>query len=143
MAYDNDNAFATSLYGWSVNATSVSTSNEILLQGGVLQGYSVGIFTGSITSQENGNASQIFDLGQYGLLGTGSMNLLDDGAGTVELKFTRPGQITPITVSIAEWGGQTGLLMGLNQVIVWEGGSTTSSTSWSVQSNPTPGDVFF
>lgn len=139
----NDNAFATSLYGWSVNATSVSTSNEILLQGGVLQGYSVGIFTGSITSQENGNASQIIDLGQYGLLGTGSMNLLDDGAGTVELKFTRPGQITPITVSIAEWGGQTGLLMGLNQVIVWEGGSTTSSTSWSVQSNPTPGDVFF
>ena len=139
----NDNAFATSLYGWSFNTSSGSTSNEVLLQQGVISGHSVAIFTGSLSSQEQGNASQMFDLGQYGLLGTGSMNLLDDGAGTVELRFTRPGQINPITFAKAEWGGQTGLLMNLNQVIVWEGGSTMSSTSWAVQSDATPGDVFF
>lgn len=138
----NDNAFATSLYGWSFNTSSGTTSNEVLLQQGVISGQSVALFTGSLTTQEQGNASQMFDLGQYGLLGTGSMNLLDDGAGTVELRFTRPGQINPVTYAKAEWGGQTGLLMNLNQVIVWEGGSTMSSSSWSVQSNSTPGDVF-
>jgi hypothetical protein len=139
----NDNAFATSLYGWSFNTSSGSTSNEVLLQDGVIRGYSVALFTGSLASQQQGNASQMFDLGQYGLLGTGSMNLLGDGAGSVELRFTRPGQVNPIPFAKAEWGGQTGLLMGLNQVIVWEGGSTMSSTSWSVQSDSTPGDVFF
>ena len=139
----NDNAFATSLYGWSFNTSSGSSSNEVLLQRGVISGHSVAIFTGSLSSQDQGNASQMFDLGQFGLLGTGSMNLLDDGAGTVELRFTRPGQINPITFAKAEWGGQTGLLMNLNQVIVWEGGSTMSSTSWTVQSSATPGDVSF
>ena len=139
----NDNAFATSLYGWSFNTSSVSTSNEVLLREGVIRGNSVALFTGSLSSQERGNASQTFDLGQYGLLGTGSMNLLDDGAGTIELRFTRPGQTSPITISSAEWGGQTGLLMGLNQVIVWDGGSTTSPASWSVQSTSSPGDVSF
>lgn len=139
----NDNAFATSLYGWSFNTSSSSTSNEILLQEGVISGHSVALFTGSLTSLEQGNASQMFDLGQYGLLGTGSMNLLDDGAGTIELRFTRAGQINAVTNSKAEWGGQTGLLMNLNQVIVWDGGNTMSSTSWSVQQDATPGDVFF
>ena len=138
----NDNAFATSLYGWSFNISSDSTSNEVLLQQGVISGQSVALFTGSLTTQEQGNASQMFDLGQYGLLGTGSMNLLDDSVGTIELRFTRPGQINPVTYSKAVWGNQTGLLMNLNQVIVWEGGSTMSSSSWSVQSNSTPGDVF-
>ena len=139
----NDNAFATSLYGWSFNTSSPSTSNEVLMQHGVITGHSVALFTGSLSSQEQGNASQMYDLGQYGLLGTGSMNLLDDVDGTVELRFTREGQINPITISKAEWGGQTGLRMQLNQVIAWEGGSTLSATSWSVESSATPGDVFF
>ena len=138
----NDNAFATSLYGWSFNTSSGSTSNEVLLQQGVISGHTVALFTGSLATQEQGNASQMFDLGQYGLLGTGSMNLLGDGDGTVELRFTRPGQINPVTYSKAEWGNRTGLDLNLNQVIVWGGGSTMSSPSWSVQSNSTPGDVF-
>ena len=138
----NDNAFATSLYGWSFNISSGSTSNEVLLQQGVISGHSVALFTGSLTTQEQGNASQMFDLGQYGLLGTGSMNLLGDGDGTIELRFTRPGQINPVTYSKAEWGGQTELELNLNQVIVLGGGSTLSSSIWSVQSNSTPGDIF-
>lgn len=138
----NDNAFATSLYGWSFNTSSSSASNEVLLQQGVISGHSVALFTGSLITQEQGNASQMFDLGQYGLLGTGSMDLLDGGAGTVELRFTRPGQINPVTYAKAEWGGQIGLELNLNHVIVWEGGSTMSSSSWSVQPNPTPGDIF-
>ena len=85
----------------------------------------------------------MFDLGQYGLLGTGSMNLLGDGSGSIELRFTRPGQVNAISIAKAEWGGQTGLFMSLNQVSVWDGGSTMSSTSWAVQSDATPGDVFF
>ena len=139
----NYNAFATSLYGWSINTSSGSTSNEVLLQGGVIQGHSVALFTGSLASQEQGNASQMFDLGQYGLLGTGSMNLLDDGSGVIELRFTRPGKVNPIPNSKAEWGPQAGLPVGLNQVIVWDGTNTMSSTAWSVQTGPTPGDVFF
>ena len=35
----NNNAFATSLYGWSIKTSSGSTSNEVLLQGGVIQGH--------------------------------------------------------------------------------------------------------
>ena len=139
----NDNAFATSLYGWSVNVTSGSNSNEVLLQTGVISGHSVAIFTGSLASQEQGNASQMFDLGQYGLLGTGSMNLLDDGSGIIELRFTRPGQVNPIANSMAEWGPQAGLPIGLNQVIVWDGSNSMSTEAWSVQSGATPGDVSF
>ena len=139
----NDNAFATSLYGWSFNTSSGSTSNEILLQDGVIQGHSVALFTGSLATQEQGNASQMFDLGQYGLLGTGSMNILDDGSGVIELRFTRPGNVNPIPNSKAEWGPQVGLPVGLNQVIVWDGTNTMSSAAWSVQTGPTPGDAFF
>ena len=138
----NDNAFATSLYGWSFNTSSASNSNEILLQQGVISGHSVAIFTGSLSSQQQGNASQMFDLGQYGLLGTGSMNLLSDGEGAIELRFTRPGQINPVTNSMVHWGGQTGLIINLNQVLVWEGGNSMSSASWSVQQDATPGEVF-
>ena len=139
----NDNAFATSLYGWSFNTSSGSTSNEVLLRGGVIQGYSVALFTGSLASQQQGNASQMFDLGQYGLLGTGSMNLLDDGSGVIELRFTRPGNVNSVPKSKAEWGPQVGLPVGLNQVIVWDGTNTMSTTAWSVQTGLTPGDVFF
>tara|TARA_Y100000766_G_scaffold157618_1_gene135406 strand:+ start:1983 stop:3131 length:1149 start_codon:yes stop_codon:yes gene_type:complete len=138
----NDNAFATSLYGWSFNTSSASNSNEVLLQQGVISGHSVAIFTGSLSSQQQGNASQMFDLGQYGLLGTGSMNLLSDGEGAIELRFTRPGQINPVTNSMVDWGGQTGLIINLNQVLVWEGGNSMSSASWSVQQDATPGEVF-
>ena len=131
----NDNAFATSLLGWSFNTTSSSTSNEVLLQQGIISGHSVALFTGSLASLEQGNATQMFDLGQYGLLGVGSMNLLDDAAGTIELRFTRPGQINPVTNAQVEWGGDTGRILNLNHVLVWEEGA------WSVQEDATPGDV--
>jgi hypothetical protein len=44
---------------------------------------------------------------------------------------------------MVEWGGQTGLLMSLNQVLVWENGNTISPASWTVQQDATPGDVSF
>ena len=137
----NDNSFATSLYGWSLNVTSPSSSNNVLFQSGVISGQSIAIFTGSISSQIQGNATQVIDLGTYGILGTGSMNLLDDGSSTIELRFTRSGQTQPIVKSRAEWGGQTGLLLGINNALVWDGGNTMNSASWSVNQVPTPGEV--
>ena len=137
----NDNSFATSLYGWSLNVTSPSSSNNVLFQSGVISGQSVALFTGSISSQVIGNASQVIDLGTYGILGTGSMNLLDDGSSTIELRFTRPGQTQPLPNSRAEWGGQTGLLIGLNNALVWDGGNTLNSDTWSVNQAATPGEV--
>jgi len=137
----NDNSFATSLYGWSLNVTSPSSSNNVLFQSGVISGQSIAIFTGSISSQIQGNATQVIDLGTYGILGTGSMNLLDDGSSTIELRFTRSGQTQPIVKSRAEWGGQTGLLLGINNALVWDGGNTMNSASWSVNQIPTPGEV--
>ena len=82
----NDNAFATSLYGWSFNASSVlqtkycsrKASSAVILSP-CLQ---------VLLHRSNKAMPQMFDLGQYGLLGTGSMNLLDDGAGTIELRFS-------------------------------------------------------
>ena len=137
----NDNSFATSLYGWSLNVTSPSSTNNVLFQTGVISGFSTALFTGSISSQTQGNATQMIDLGTFGILGTGSMNLLDDGSSTIELRFTRPGQTKPLPNSRAEWGGQTGLLLGINNALVWGGGSPLNSATWSVTLVGTPGDV--
>ena len=114
----NDNSFATSLFGWSLNVTSPSSTNNVLFQSGVISGYSTALFTGSISSQVQGNATQMIDLGTFGILGTGSMNLLDDGSSVIELRFTRPGQTKPLPNSRAEWGGQTGLLLGINLSLI-------------------------
>ena len=141
IEFYNDNSFATSLYGWSLNITSPSSSNNVLFQTGVISGYSPDLFTGSSSSQVQGNATQIIDLGTFGILGTGTMNLLDDGSSVIELRFTRPGQTKPLPNSRAEWGGQTGLLLGINSALVWEGGSPLNSASWSVALAATPGDV--
>ena len=137
----NDNSFATSLYGWSLNVTSPSSTNNVLFQTGVISGFSTALFTGSISSQAQGNATQMIDLGTFGILGTGSMNLLDDGSSTIELRFTRPGQTKPLPNSRAEWGGQTGLLLGINNALEWGGGSPLNSATWSVTLVATPGDV--
>ena len=137
----NDNSFATSLYGWSLNVTSPSATNNVLFQSGVITGHSIALFTGSVSSQVQGNATQIIDLGTFGILGTGSMNLLDDGSSVMELRFTRPSQTKPLPNSRAEWGGQTGLLLGINNALVWDGGSPLNSASWSVNQVATPGDV--
>ncbi|MDB2540275.1 lamin tail domain-containing protein [Candidatus Poseidoniales archaeon] len=137
----NDNSFATSLFGWSLNVTSPSSTNNVLFQSGVISGFSTALFTGSVSSQVQGNATQVIDLGTFGILGTGSMNLLDDGSSVIELRFTRPGQTKPLPNSRAEWGGQTGLLLGINNALVWQGGSPLNSASWNVNQVATPGDV--
>lgn len=136
----NPNDFALSLRGWSLNHTTSSGGNNLLFKSGVISGHSTVLMTGDSTTQASGNASQIIDLSQDSFLGVGSINLLADGGGVLSLRYTQIDEAMPYDVCRIEWGGDTGLFMVLGQSLEWDGNSTTSSSSWSIQSTPTPGN---
>ena len=137
----NPNDFAVALKGWSLNHTSGSTSTNLLLQEGVLSGQSVSIFTGDPTTQDQGNATHIVDLGQAGFLGVGQLNGLADGQGVLRLRYTQLDEVAPADVMRVEWGGQTGLFMMTGQTLVWDGEDRFASSSWSVEETPSPGHL--
>ena len=136
----NPNDFAVALKGWSLNHTSGSTSSNVLLQEGVLSGQSLSIFTGDPTTQEQGNATHIVDLGQAGFLGVGQLNGLADGQGVLRLRYTQLDEVAPADVFKVAWGGQTGLFMSTGQSLVWDGDDRFDSSSWSVEDTSSPGD---
>lgn len=136
----NPNDFAISLRGWSLDHASGSTSSNLLLQSGALSGKSVSIMTGDVSSQEAGNATHVLDLGQYSFLGVGQLDGLADGQGVLSLRYTQLAEITPSDVMRVEWGGNTGLFMVTGQSMEWDGNNRFSSSSWSLQDEPTPGE---
>ena len=136
----NPNDFAIALQGWSFNHTSGSTSSNLLLQSGVVAGQSLSVLTGDPSSQVAGNASHVIDLGALGFLGVGQLNGLADGRGLLSLRYTQLDEITPADVVRLEWGGDTQLFMVTGQSLVWDGTDRFSSSAWSLEDNPTPGE---
>ena len=136
----NPNDFALSLRGWSLNHTSSSNANNLLLKEGVISGLSTILLTGDSISQNSGNASQVIDLSQESFLGVGSINLLADGRGTLSLRYTQIYEAQPYDVMTVEWGGDTGLFTSLGQSLSATRTLDGAGAIWSVETNPTPGD---
>ena len=135
----NPNDFAIALRGWSLNHTSGSVSSNLLLKSGVISGQSLSLLTGDPSSQVVGNASHVLDLGALGFLGVGQIDGLSDGRGLLSLRYTQLDEITPADVVRVEWGVE-GLFLVAGQSLVWEGNDRFSSSSWSLEDNPTPGE---
>ncbi|MEC7625458.1 MAG: lamin tail domain-containing protein, partial [Candidatus Thermoplasmatota archaeon] len=135
----NPNDFAIALRGWSLNHTSGSVSSNLLLQSGVISGQSLSLLTGDPSSQVVGNASHVLDLGALGFLGVGQIDGLSDGRGLLSLRYTQLDEITPADVVRVEWGVE-GLFLVAGQSLVWDGNDRFSSSSWSLEDNPTPGE---
>ena len=136
----NPNDFALSLRGWSLNHTSSSNANNLLLKEGVISGLSTILLTGDSISQDAGNASQVIDLSQDSFLGVGSMNLLTDGRGALSLRYTQIYEAQPYDVMTVEWGGDSGLFTSLGQSLSATRTLDGVGAIWSVEANPTPGD---
>lgn len=136
----NPNDFALSLRGWSLNHTSSSNANNLLLKEGVISGLSTVLLTGDSISQDSGNASQVIDLSQESFLGVGSINLLADGRGTLSLRYTQIYEAQPYDVMTVEWGGDSGLFTSLGQSLSATRTLDGFGAIWSVETNPTPGD---
>ena len=136
----NPNDFAIALKGWSLNHTSGSASSNLLLQSGVLSGQSLSLFTGDVSSQSVGNATHLIDLGSLGFLGVGQLDGLANGQGKLSLRYTQLDEITPADVVRVEWGGNTQLFMVTGQSLVWDGADRFSTSSWSLEDTPTPGE---
>tara|TARA_B110001452_G_C15231184_1_gene426476 strand:- start:1701 stop:2789 length:1089 start_codon:yes stop_codon:yes gene_type:complete len=136
----NPNDFALSLRGWSLNHTSSSSANNLLLKEGVISGHSTLLLTGDASSQASGNASQVLDLSQDSFLGVGSINLLTDGRGILSLRYTQIDESRPYEVMNVEWGGGTGLFTSLGQSLGAEPNAVGFTANWTVQQTPSPGD---
>ena len=136
----NPNDFALSLYGWSLNHTYASTSNNLLFKEGIISGHSTIILSGDASSQDSGNASQVFDLSQESFLGVGSINLLNDAGGELTLRYTQLNSVKSYDVMDVKWGGSSSLFTSLGQSLEADQIDGGFSANWSVQSNPTPGD---
>lgn len=136
---ENQNSFALSLRGWSFERAGTSGSMTYLYQSGVIPGGEVALFSGDPSNQELGNASVIYDLGANGFLGYGSLDGLDDNSGRLRMLFAEEGSSVTSQVCKVEWDSSSGIL--LDSVLVWNGGPPSSSSSWNVSNNPTPGDA--
>tara|TARA_B100000003_G_C10920664_1_gene367114 strand:+ start:283 stop:1359 length:1077 start_codon:yes stop_codon:yes gene_type:complete len=136
----NPNDFAISLEGWSFAHVSPSSNTDILLKEGVISGHSTAIFTGDLLSQDTGNSSHIFDLGQSGFLGVGMVSALDDGGGIVKLSYTQLSEFQPTEVFRVEWGGDTGFFLTPGQSLEWNGNLPATTLEWSIPSQPSPGN---
>ncbi len=135
----NFNGFALSMKGWSFERSGSSGTTDYLYKDGVIPGGQIALFTGDPSSQINGNASVVYDLGASGFLGVGSVNGLDDSNGRLRLLFAEEDEGVGSIVSEIRWDPSTGVLA--NSTLVWNGGSPSSSASWLVSTSPTPGDA--
>ena len=135
----NQNGFALSMKGWSFERSGTSGTTDYLYKEGVIPGGQIGLFSGDPSTQVTGNASVVYDLGSTGFLGVGSVDGLDDATGRLRLLFAEEDEGAGSIVSQMQWNPSTGIVA--NSTVVWNGGSPSSSSSWYVSSNPTPGDV--
>lgn len=136
----NPNDFAISLEGWSFSHISPTSNTNILLKEGVITGHSTAIFTGDLLTQNTGNSSHIFDLGQFGFLGVGMVSGLDDGGGIVKLSYTQLSEFQPAEVFRVEWGGDTGFFLTPGQSLEWNGNLPATSLDWAIPNQPSPGN---
>ncbi len=135
----NYNGFALSLKGWSFERSGTSGTVDYLYKEGVIPGGKIALFSGDPSSQEVGNASVVYDLGNTGFLGVGSISGLDDNTGRLRLLFAEDDESQGSQVSKVQWGSSYGIL--LDNTIVWNGGPPSEASSWNLSDTPTPGEV--
>ncbi|MBA4694442.1 MAG: hypothetical protein ACJZ6A_02080 [Candidatus Poseidoniaceae archaeon] len=135
----NQNGFAISLKGWSFERSGTSGTVDYLYKDGVIPGGQLALFSGDPSTQEVGNASVVYDLGNTGFLGVGSVNGLDDNNGRLRLLFAEEDEGAGSQVCKVEWSATSGIM--LDNTLVWNGGPPSKSTSWNVSNTPSPGEV--
>ena len=135
----NQNGFALSLYGWSFERGGTTGSMSHLYTEGVVPGGDLVLFSGDPSSQDNGNATIVYDLGYNGFLGIGSVDGLSDSAGRLKLLFAEKGSSFGTEICHVEWDNS--LQLGFNDTIIWNGGPPHLQSSWNLSTNPSPGQV--
>jgi len=131
----NPEGFAVTLRGWSFLRLGTTGTINHLFTEGVVPGNSISILSGSISAQDVGNASTVFDMGSSGFLGIGSTDGLSDSNGRVEMSYAYDTDSVGSLVSKCVWTPATGVVGGSS--LQWN----YSSRAWELSFSPSPGDV--
>lgn len=135
----NPEGFAVRLLGWSFHVIDTRDTTSHLMLDGLITGGGVALFTGDATSQDTGNATQVFDLGVVGLLGVGQIDVLPNDKGEFKVDYTDPTTSLPATRQAILWGGSTGHLLLPGDALTWNGTDLRDMGDWTVTGSPTPG----
>lgn len=135
----NPEGFAVELRGWSFHILTRTGSIDHLMLDGMVSGGGVALMTGDLASQDLGQATEAYDLGEAGLLGVGLVDMLPNGEGTLRMNWTDPLTSRPALMQQVDWGGDTGHFMSPGQSLVLIGTLPSDPSSWSVAATPTPG----
>jgi hypothetical protein len=135
----NPEGFAVELRGWSFHILTRTGSIDHLMLDGMVSGGGVALMTGDLASQDLGQATEAYDLGEAGLLGVGLVDMLPNGEGTLRMNWTDPLTSRPALMQQVDWGGDTGHFMSPGQSLVLNGTLPSDPSSWSVAATPTPG----
>lgn len=136
----NPEGFAVRLLGWSFHVLDGRDTTSHLMLDGLISGGGVAVFTGDANTQEVGNATQVFDLGVYGLLGVGQIDVLPDDKGQLRIDYTDPTTSLPATRQAVLWGGDTGHILASGDGLTWNGTDLRDMADWSVTGTASPGD---
>jgi hypothetical protein len=132
---ENPEGFAVSLRGWSFQRLGTTGSINYLFTEGVIAGNSLSILTGSISTQNAGNASVVFDMSDSGLLGIGTIDGLSDSNGRVEMSYAHDTTMEGTLVGKCVWTPAIGVVGGSS--LQWN----DSTRAWDLSYSPTPGEV--
>jgi len=135
----NPEGFAVRLLGWSFHVIDGRDTTDHLMLDGLITGGGIAVFTGDATSQDSGNATQVYDLGTVGLLGVGQIDVLPDDKGELRVDYTDPTTSLPATRQAVLWGGATGHFLTSGDGLTWNGTDLRDMGDWTVSSTPTPG----
>ncbi len=136
----NPEGFAVRLLGWSFHVVDGRDTTSHLMLDGLISGGGVAVFTGDATSQEAGNATQVYDLGVVGLLGVGQIDVIPDDKGELRVDYTDPTTSLPATRQSVQWGGGTGHILASGDGLAWNGTDIRDMSDWAVTGTPSPGE---
>ncbi len=131
----NPEGFAVTLRGWSLLRLGTTGTINYLFTEGVVPGNSLSILTGSISAQDAGNASTVFDMGSSGFLGIGTIDGLSDSNGRVEMSYAYDTDSEGTLVYKCVWTPATGVVGGSS--LQWN----YSTRVWDLSYTATPGEA--
>jgi hypothetical protein len=132
---ENPEGFAVTLRGWSFQRLGTTGTINYLFTEGVVPGNSLSILTGSISTQDAGNASTVFDMDDSGFLGIGTIDGLSDSNGRVEMRYAYDTNSDGVLVDKCVWTPATGVVGGSS--LQWN----YSTRVWDLSYTSTPGEV--
>lgn len=131
---ENPDGFALNLSGWNLARPGFDYN----LGSGALAGGEKVICTGNAAIQYNPTGAMMVDMGANGMLGTGAIDGLSQGADTITLGWTRAGTALTQEVMSVTWDATWNI--GSNQSMTYNlGGSPDSVTNWTSAPVGTPG----